>query len=110
MLLATTRARLQGQSLHRISGFGAAVFLAALWAGGDARAVTETFDSSAGRFTTQVRNGVGGNSLAFSNTDNTGTAGPSSGAGEFGGTFARTGEGTPAYVADTNLGGSLTRD
>jgi hypothetical protein len=70
---------------------------------------TETFDSSAGNFTTQVRNGVDGNNLAFSNTDNTGTGGGTSGAGEFGGVFARTSEATPAYVADANLGGSLIR-
>jgi len=72
--------------------------------------VTETFDTGAGNFTTEVANGVGGNSLAWSNTDNTGTGGGSSGAGEFGGVFARTSEATPAYVADANLGGSLTRD
>ena len=71
--------------------------------------VTETFDSGPGNFTTEVRNGVGGNSLAWSNSDNTGTGGGSSAAGEFGGVFARTAEGTPTYVA-AGVAGSLTRD
>jgi hypothetical protein len=69
---------------------------------------TETFGSGPGNFTTQARNGVGGNNIAFSNTDNTGTGGGSSGAGEIGGSFARTLETEPAYVADTTIG-TLTR-
>jgi hypothetical protein len=69
---------------------------------------TETFNSGPGNFTTQVRNGVNGNNIAFSNTDNTGTGGGGSAAGEFGGTLARTNESAPAYVADTTIG-TLTR-
>ena len=93
----------------RAAGIMSLALMGCLTAPAYAATVTETFNSSAGAFTTQVRNGVGGNSIAFSNTDSTGTGGGTSGAGEMGGTFARTAEGTPTYVA-ASLGGSLTRD
>ena len=67
--------------------------------------VTETFTGGAGRFTTNVRNPGGGNNIAYTNTDKTTTnGGTGSGAGEMGGTFARTPSGTPSYVADPNTG------
>jgi len=66
--------------------------------------ITESFNSGPGRFTTQLRANTAGNSIGFSNTDNTGTSGGGSGAGEMGGTFARTPSPTPGYVADGNIG------
>src|SRR5262245_14237704 len=66
--------------------------------------ITEPFNTGLGRFTTQVRNAANGDNFGFSNTDNTGTGGGGSAAGELGGVFARTPEGTPAYVADTAIG------
>lgn len=65
---------------------------------------TETFDTGPGEFTF-VRTPEAGNDFGFSDTNNTDSAG--SGAGEAGGTFARSG--TAAAFADTDLGGSLTR-
>jgi len=64
--------------------------------------ITETFDSSLGRFDLAIRNRENGNDFGFSNTANAGGA-----AGEAGGTLVRTSNAEVAYIGEAMSGGVL---
>lgn len=68
----------------------------------EATVITETFTGEVGQFTTSVGNDSNGNNFGFSNS-----AYANGATGEIGGVFARANETSPAYVADTTLGGTL---
>jgi len=68
----------------------------------EATVITETFTGGVGQFTTSVGNDSNGNNFGFSNS-----AYANGATGEIGGVFARVNGTSPAYVADTTLGGTL---
>ena len=67
---------------------------------------TETFDTGLGNFTASNGNTSNGNNFGWSNTAN---ASDPDTPGELGGVFSREGGQTNAYVADANLGGTLSQ-